>query len=193
MIRELKTLLTQMDNSLFSYLHTYVSETNTRLMLGLSLLASHYFLLPANILLAAWLLFVRKDRFRALTVVAVALGSVLMMFLLKYYFRRIRPVHPLHEAASGYSFPSGHAMSALTFYGLIIYLFVLTLRNRPLKMLLTGLLGLLILFIGLSRVYLRVHYGSDVLGGFVFGSLWLVASLWILQRLHKKQYHENLR
>ena len=193
MIRELKILLTAMDSYLFGHLHAYVSEANTQLMLWLSVLGSHFFLLPANILLITWLLVVRKDRVRGLTVLVVELGSVLLLFLLKYYFRRVRPLHPVHEAASGYSFPSGHAMSALTFYGLIIYLFVAAIPNKALKLLLAVVLCLLILAIGLSRVYLRVHYASDVLGGFLFGGLWLASSLRILQYMFKKRHYENLR
>jgi len=182
-----------MDSYLFGHLHAYVSEANTQLMLWLSVLGSHFFLLPANILLITWLLVVRKDRVRGLTVLVVELGSVLLLFLLKYYFRRVRPLHPVHEAASGYSFPSGHAMSALTFYGLIIYLFVAAIPNKALKLLLAVVLCLLILAIGLSRVYLRVHYASDVLGGFLFGGLWLASSLRILQYMFKKRHYENLR
>ncbi|MEO7291570.1 MAG: phosphatase PAP2 family protein, partial [Ginsengibacter sp.] len=96
---------------------------------------------------------------------------------------RDRPLSPLLEAAQGYSFPSGHATMSITFYGLIIFLVWQNVKNVLLKWTLIILLGLLIIFIGASRVYLRVHYASDVLAGFCVGLMWLFLSLWILKRI----------
>jgi undecaprenyl-diphosphatase len=74
---------------------------------------------------------------------------------------------------SGFSFPSGHAMISSAFYGYMIYLVVIRLKTR-IKYLLAGLLGLLVLAIGVSRIYLGVHYASDVLVGFAAGFAWLI-------------------
>jgi membrane-associated phospholipid phosphatase len=193
MIKEIKRILTSLDNFVFDHMHPYVNEMNTNIMVIISFLASHTFLLPANILLATYLLFVRKNKWAGIKVIVVSLGSVLLMYGLKYYFRRVRPVHPVHEAASGYSFPSGHSMSAMTFYGLIIYLFISRIKDVRARWLAIIFLSLLILAIGFSRIYLRVHYTSDVFGGFLFGYLWLAASLWILNWIEKKSIHEKNR
>ncbi|MBA3674225.1 MAG: phosphatase PAP2 family protein, partial [Chitinophagaceae bacterium] len=112
-----------------------------------------------------------------------AISSLVLMLGLKNFFQRDRPLTPLFEAARGYSFPSGHATMSITFYGLLIFLVWLNIKNIWLKWLFTILLALLIAFIGISRVYLRVHYTSDVLAGFSIGLMWLLLSLWILGKL----------
>ncbi len=103
------------------------------------------------------------------------------MFLLKHLFQRRRPLSPLLKAARGLSFPSGHAIMSVTFYGLLIYILQHTIRLDGIKYLVTALLVLLIAAIGYTRVYLRVHYASDVAAGFIIGFLWLIISLSVLK------------
>lgn len=105
------------------------------------------------------------------------------MVLLKQLFQRKRPLSPLLKAAKGLSFPSGHAIMAVTFYGLLIYILQHTIDINWLRILSTILIIILIFLIGFSRVYLRVHYASDVLGGFIIGSLWLLISLAVIKWL----------
>ena len=107
------------------------------------------------------------------------------MFTLKLVFRRDRPVDPLLQIAKGFSFPSGHALMSVTFYGLLIVIIWQNINRKWLKWVLSFFLVLLILAIGLSRIYLRVHYASDVLAGFSVGLVWLLLSLWILGRIEK--------
>ena len=108
------------------------------------------------------------------------------MLLLKSLFKRKRPLAPLLRAVRGLSFPSGHAIISVTFYGLLIYIFFHTVKNNELNYLLTALLIILILLIGFSRVYLRVHYMSDVLAGFIIGVLWLFIALAVINRFENK-------
>jgi undecaprenyl-diphosphatase len=105
------------------------------------------------------------------------------MLLLKQLFQRKRPLSPLLKAAKGLSFPSGHAIMAVTFYGLLIYILQHTIETEWLNWTVTILIIILIILIGFSRIYLRVHYASDVLGGFIIGLLWLLISLAILKWL----------
>jgi undecaprenyl-diphosphatase len=107
------------------------------------------------------------------------------MFILKNLFGRQRPDIPLLREAAGLSFPSGHAFMSVTFYGLMIYIVWETIKRPWLKITLAVLLVLLIHIIGFSRIYLRVHYASDVIAGFATGFLWLVTSLWIMRRIEK--------
>ena len=146
-------------------------------------LGTHAFLIPANLALAAYFLFIKRHRWYSIKVPVVALSSLLLMVLLKFTFHRNRPLSPLLDAAKGYSFPSGHALMSITFYGLIIFLVWQNVKRPWLKWTLTILLVLLINFIGVSRVYLRVHYASDVLAGFCVGLMWLLLSLWILKKM----------
>lgn len=101
------------------------------------------------------------------------------------FFQRPRPLDPVYEAARGFSFPSGHSMSAMTFFGLLIFIVWDKTENKILRWLLSILLVLVIFAIGFSRVYLRVHYASDVLAGFSLGLIWLVISLWTIGKLEK--------
>ena len=171
------------DQDAFNFLAKYVSDVNTDVMQVFTFLGTHTFLIPANLALVAWFLFIKKHSWYSIKVPVVALSSLLLMFSLKFIFHRDRPLSPLLEEAKGYSFPSGHALMSITFYGLLIFLVWQIEKNALLKWLLTILLVLLIISIGISRVYLRVHYASDVLAGFCVGLMWLFLSLWILKKI----------
>ncbi|MDQ6756434.1 MAG: phosphatase PAP2 family protein [Bacteroidota bacterium] len=167
----------------FKFLAGHVNNINTDIMQFFTFLGTHTFLIPANLLLGAFFLFVKKHRWYSITVPVVALSGLLLMFFLKFIFQRDRPLSPLLSAAQGYSFPSGHATMAITFYGLLIFLVWRNIKNTLLKFTYTILLVLLIIVIGISRVYLRVHYASDVLAGFCVGLMWLLFSLWLLNKI----------
>jgi len=171
------------DQRAFTLLANQVNEINTDVMQVFSFLGAHTFLIPANLTLVAYFLLIKKHRWYSIKVPVVAMSSLLLMFLLKIIFQRDRPLTPLLEAAQGYSFPSGHALMSITFYGLMIFLVWLNVKNNWIKWILTILLALLIIFIGVSRVYLRVHYSSDVLAGFCVGLMWLLLSLWLLRKI----------
>jgi undecaprenyl-diphosphatase len=83
---------------------------------------------------------------------------------------------------TGFSFPSGHSMAAFGFYGYFIYLINISNINKKLKTLLTTILSILILLIGLSRVYLGVHYLSDIIAGFIVSLIYLVIFITITKK-----------
>jgi len=172
----------------FKILAGSISDINTDVMQFFTFLGTHIFLIPANIILIAYFLFIKKHRWYSIKIPVVALSSLVLMFSLKYLFRRSRPLSPLLEQARGYSFPSGHALMSFTFYGLLIYLAWLNVKNVWFKWFIITALALLIFVIGLSRVYLRVHYASDVVAGYCVGCMWLLLSLWILGKIEKFSY-----
>lgn len=96
--------------------------------------------------------------------------------LLKLFFNRPRPSVEHLVYAGGTSFPSGHAMGSMLFYGTFILLMPKFIQNTKLRLIIQFLLGLLILLIGTSRIYLGVHYPTDILGGFLMGAAWLCFS-----------------
>lgn len=173
------------DEKAFSFIADRVSNINTSVMEFFTFLGTHTFLIPANLLLTAWFLFVRGRRWHSIKIPAVALSSLLLMFILKLIFHRERPLTQLLQAAKGFSFPSGHALMSVTFYGLLIFITWQSSRQLWFKWLLSIMLVVLIVTIGFSRVYLRVHYASDVLAGFCVGFVWLLLSLWILGSIEK--------
>jgi membrane-associated phospholipid phosphatase len=175
----------QFDHRVFDSLSPLVSPRTNGFMLFITALGKHTFLIPANIALIIIFLFIKQHRWYSIKVPAIALSSLALMFLLKNLFGRPRPDIPLLEEARGLSFPSGHALMSVTFYGLLIYIVWKMVNPKWLKWTLVAFLVLLIFIIGFSRIYLRVHYASDVLAGFATGFLWLVFSIWVLNRMEK--------
>ena len=100
--------------------------------------------------------------------------STMLNLMLKNIVERPRPIGYRLIDETGYSFPSGHSMISAAFYGLIIYFIWKNVKNIKLKYISCILLALLILLIGISRIYLGVHYASDVLGGFTISIAYLI-------------------
>ena len=94
--------------------------------------------------------------------------------LLKGILQRPRPTEYRIIEETGYSFPSGHSMISMAFYGYLIYLIYKYVKNKYIKWISIVVLSLLICTIGISRIYLGVHYTSDVLGGFLISISYLV-------------------
>jgi undecaprenyl-diphosphatase len=103
-------------------------------------------------------------------------GAVILNFVLKTSFARTRPL-PFFDTPlpSSYSFPSGHALFALCFYGVLAWLIAAGIRSQALRISIWTVAVLLVLLIGLSRIYLGVHYPSDVIAGYAASIVWIVA------------------
>ncbi|HGD6061015.1 TPA: phosphatase PAP2 family protein [Streptococcus agalactiae] len=114
--------------------------------------------------------------------------SGICILSLKLIFQRVRPTLPHLVFAGGYSFPSGHSMGTFMIFGSIIILLQYYMPNSIWKLLCQGILGLLIFLIGLSRIYLGVHFPTDVLAGFIlaYGILNLTAYIFLAKDWLKK-------
>lgn len=168
----------EFDMNAFRFMDSFINHRNNSIILFLTKWGNYQLLITLNLLLIAYFLFVKKHKWFSIKIPAVALSSVLVMSLLKMLFNRPRPLIPLLEPASGLSFPSGHAMSSVTFYGLLIYFIWRQKKlNRPIRIGIVVFLIFFILAIGISRVYLRVHYASDVIAGFCVGVIWLTIAI----------------
>ena len=174
--------LQETDQQLLDFISTCISPGLTRVMEALTFLGNHQFLIPANLLLIT-LLLIRKEKGMALTVLIVALSSLFLKLGLKELFRRPRPDNPLVEGITNYSFPSGHALMSVAFYGLLIWMGGRYIREPRTRFFFTLLMLLLIGLIGFSRLYLRVHYPSDVIAGYCLGTAWLWLCLLLTRRL----------
>ena len=133
--------------------------------------------------IALILLIALKNRKIGLAVFSNLLIISGLNVLLKNILQRPRPEGYRIIAESGYSFPSGHSMISTAFYGFLVYLIYKNVKNKKLKYTLCILLGLLIPLICLSRVYLGVHYASDVIAGFLISISYLVIYINIVDRL----------
>lgn len=120
------------------------------------------------IVLVCFLIY-RKGKFALGMVLNLGVGAILC-FIIKNIVRRPRP--PLSEMIvleRGYSFPSAHTVNNVILYGFAIYLIYKNMKNKKLRNFLCVILALIPVLIGISRIYLRVHYPSDVLAGFAIG------------------------
>jgi membrane-associated phospholipid phosphatase len=129
-------------------------------------------------------LFIRKDWWRLLALfLAVAVGQAVLNAL-KVVFQRPRPKTDMYVFS--YSFPSGHVFSATVIYGLCIYLTFRFIKNAMVKWLVSAALTLLILLVGFSRVYLGVHWLSDVLAVYATGFAWLLFSIFFAKAVRDR-------
>ena len=115
-----------------------------------------------------------KDKKIGLSIFLNLVIATTLNQLLKRILQRPRQTEYRIIEETGYSFPSGHSMVSMAFYGYLIYLIYKYVENKYIKWTLIVLLSILICSIGISRIYLGVHYTSDVLGGFLASISYLV-------------------
>jgi undecaprenyl-diphosphatase len=148
----------------------------------LTLLGSATFILPAAALTCAWLVW-EKRRWHAALVGIAVLGQQFVVETLKLTFHRARPPGGV-VSSIGHSFPSGHTAAIVVFVGVLSYVLLRSQpRTRRIGLSLAGIV--LSVGVGLSRVVLRVHYPSDVLGGILAGTCWLAVMLLIGEWIEK--------
>ncbi len=174
------------DTQIFDYVSSHVSDVNTAIMNFFTFFGSQNFLVPVYLFLIFYFLFFKKDRWMGLKISAVSVSSLILMFSLKQIFGRQRPLTPLLHEVSGLSFPSGHAFMSFSLCGIFIYIVHRECRNVFVRYALYLLMLIFTFLVGLSRVYLRVHYPSDVVAGFCMGILWVTISLFIMRQMEKR-------
>jgi undecaprenyl-diphosphatase len=131
---------------------------------------------PESLLIAAVLAavyyFIKKNYYNSVLIFVGSVGGLVWGEILKQLIGRPRPIDGL-VLESGLSFPSQHSVIALTFFSLAMFLFVKKIKNKVLRYLFIFINLFLIMLIGWSRIYLKVHYFSDVIAGFALGLFWL--------------------
>lgn len=148
-------------------LFKYKNDLLTNFMKVITVFGSAYVIVPCCIILLVFL----KNKKNKILMASNLVIITLLNQILKHTFKRLRPINSI-ISESGYSFPSGHSMVSMAFYGFLIYL--LCKSNFKYKKIFIGLLIILILLIGISRIYLGVHYPTDVFGGFLLSISYLL-------------------
>lgn len=133
-------------------------------------------------LITILILILIKNKKIGLSVLINLCSVTVLNLVLKSILQRPRPNEYRIINETGYSFPSGHSMISMAFYGFIIYLIYKNIKNKYLKWISIILLSILILMIGFSRIYLGVHYVSDVLAGFLFSISYLIVYIKIINK-----------
>ena len=175
----------ELDHEFFQFLSPHSNSTLTNIMEIVTYDASSRFLQIGYALLVIGYL-IQKNWKRAIEIAVIGLGGFVINYFMKLSFQRQRTPSPLIEPLQNFSFPSGHATSGFIFYGLLVYLILKSQLKQAYKFILGALLILIALLIGFSRIYLRLHYLSDVLAGFCIGFAWLAVAIWMMERLKKQ-------
>jgi membrane-associated phospholipid phosphatase len=160
------------------------------LMYAVSYIGNNFVLSTGLIVLAAVLFWIARLRLEAVAVVFISATSALLNGLIKVLVARPRPSAPLVEVlqvAGGQSFPSGHVMAYVAFWGLLFSFGVILFHgNRWWRVALLIVPALMVILVGPSRIYLGDHWASDVLGAYLFGGLWLGIWLWVYLKLKER-------
>jgi undecaprenyl-diphosphatase len=179
------------DSSVIASIQGRESPMLTSLMKFFTFIGSAPFVIILSLLLLVFLYKVLHHRFELILFIAAVAGSAVINQVLKSIFHRVRPnLHRLIDV-SGYSFPSGHAMNAFTVYVIISFLLWRHIPSKLGRSILIFLSILMILAIGISRIYLGVHYPSDIIGGYFASGFWLAIAIWIFQFYKEKRYNKK--
>lgn len=161
-----KQFFAPIDKNVYTYISQYIHPMATTLFQMITIMGTFGMMMVITIIIY----FKNKELGKK-----IFISLIISSFLkegLKHLFMRSRPNIVWLVAASGYSFPSGHATLSLCFYGLCIYFLVKS--SFAYKRVVSIILVFLILGIGFSRIYLGVHYFSDIVGGFLLGTTYLL-------------------
>lgn len=156
------------DKIIMDYIHDYISPIGVSIMNFISLLGSPIFFLTVG--LAIFIYFLRsKKRENTIFISLSIVGSYLINATFKNIFSRTRPLNYMLIEHGGYSFPSGHSMVSMSFYTALTYILLKNVKDKKTRTLMWIGNFVLIGLIGFSRLYLGVHWPTDVLVGFTLG------------------------
>jgi undecaprenyl-diphosphatase len=164
--------VSEIDESIRARVHRYAFAPITSALGAVTYLGSSTLALPGTLMAASLLLLKRRVR-AAVALLLTMIGAGSLQYYLKLVFRRPRPAAFFGLATPDtYSFPSGHSLVACCFCGALALLALSHVRDRGARFAIAGLTAALIMTVGLSRIYLGMHYPSDVLGGYLAGVAW---------------------
>jgi undecaprenyl-diphosphatase len=167
------------DQAVRSWVHQFASPGITRAMTAISMLG--YNLLIVELVLAIAVFLALRWRHAAGWLAVAVAGGLALDVALKYAFHRSRPQPYFGVAPDSYSFPSGHAVCSFCFYVVLAGLIAARTRSLLLRVAMGIAAAVIVIAIGLSRIYLGVHYPSDVIAGYLAASAW-VTTLLVLDR-----------
>lgn len=158
------------------------SPTLTTIMKTITKLSNTSFITTLAVVLTILFFYIIKNKKLAVSISLNLLCIATLNQFLKMIFQRQRPIGYRLIEMTGYSYPSGHAMASLAFYGLIIYIIHRLVKKRSLRIFLISINVVIILLVGISRVYLGVHYLSDVIAGYSISIIYLLIVTKILNK-----------
>lgn len=178
------------DNYVYHMISKIITPSLTELVKIITFFGSSEFLISIAGILLIFLFTNEKYSFNSSMIIINLILSAVLNEGLKHIIQRSRPDILRLIDIHGFSFPSGHSMVSMSFYGLLIFLCLRNYKSRW-KYIIILFFGILILSIGLSRIYLGVHFVSDVLGGFCLGIAWIGAFSAVIDLKYMKKYKCN--
>lgn len=172
------------DQAVRGAIHHYASPAITRAMFAITFMGNPGLALAAIVVVAIFL-YVRWYRATIWLLITLA-GATILDLSLKWAFHRTRPTQYFGMLPHTYSFPSGHALYSFCFYGVLAGLLADRIQSLAVRIVTWTATALLVLAIGISRIYLGVHYPTDVLGGYLTGTIW-VATMITVDRLRLRR------
>ncbi len=162
------------DETVRNFVHEFAFPALTSVMQAASFLGSTLFLTIFGVMIVV-ALYLRKHRRGALLFTLTTVGSSILIFVLKHIFKRVRP-EPFFDTLlpTSDSFPSGHSLGSFCFYGALAVILTTRIKSVRLKIIVWISAAAMILLVGISRIYLGVHYPSDVVAGYVVGLIWVL-------------------
>ncbi len=164
----------QFDSVVRNAVHQHATPLLTSAMQAFSFLGSTGWVVVFGLLVALACFYFRRPRIAAFLAITMA-GVATLDYVLKLAFHRPRPIAFYGTSPTSYSFPSGHALGSFCFYGVLAAVLAERTVGRKSKFLIWLAAALLVGMIGLSRIYLGVHYPSDVIAGYLAGAVWVTA------------------
>jgi undecaprenyl-diphosphatase len=175
-------LMVSFDRSIISFVQRMEAPAMTTIMKFFTFIGAGLPIVIIAVIALIILYFVLGHRRELILFVTAVVGSALLNVLLKLWFHRARPnLHRIIEV-TGFSFPSGHAMAAFSLYATLIFLLWKNASSGYSRVLLLLIGSAFIAAIGLSRIYLGVHYPSDVIAGYLASGFWVFLSIWWYRR-----------
>lgn len=184
--------IAQFDQTVISYVQGLESPALTPVMLSFSFIGAGAPATVLTVLISIYLYVVLRHRRELVFFLTLLLSSWVLNELLKLLFHRARPIIHRIAEATGYSFPSGHSMAAFTLYGALSFLLWRHIPTPWGRFLLVLGSAVMIVMIGVSRIYLGVHYPSDVIGGYLASGSLLALSIWLFQRIQERSSRRSI-
>lgn len=174
------------DNIIDKNIYNIIIKTKSNFMTTFFKIITSFASVPALLISVVIVLLIKKLKTTRFIILINLINDVILNLGLKNIFRRERPLDIMLVKETGYSFPSGHTMASCIFYGFIIYLIYNSKLNKNLKIILITILSILILLIGISRIYLGVHYPTDVIAGYLISISYLIIFTNFVEKLTNK-------
>lgn len=179
-----------LDDPIRYFFYGLRSDVLTPLVIGITDLSNTKFII------ALCLILLILPQTRNVYGIPVSMGAIFVTILnktIKHIIQRLRPEDIQHLVQEGgYSFPSGHSITSMFVYGMMLYLVWTHVKNRRLRNILSVLVMIPLVLVGPSRIYLGVHYPTDVLAGWCLGFAVLMAAIGVVQRITARREKKSL-